>query len=136
MDREAVDHVVREQVGSGRSADDQPVVEYPEARLILAGSGASPGASLLVAQYTIETGNSWQLYLAVFDRNTHRVLAKGRVGGKGYREVTVKAVRDGVVQLETKYYGRDDPLCCPSIRGTTSVEVRDGQLWETDVRIH
>jgi hypothetical protein len=135
MDRDLVERLVRADVGSGRSADGQPVAEYPDARLFLVGSGATRGTTLLVAQYTIETGNAWQLYVAVFDRDTHRLLGKGRVGGKDYREVTIKGVLDGVVHLETKYYGPEDAMCCPSIPGTTSLELRDGQLWETDARI-
>jgi hypothetical protein len=134
-DREAVEDLIRAQVGSGRSADDQPVVEYPEGRRILVGSGAKRGTSVVVAQYTIETGNTWQIYVAVLDKKSHRRLATGRVGGKGYRGVTLKSVADGVLELAAEFYGAGDAMCCPSVRGTSWFEVRDGQLWETDTKV-
>jgi hypothetical protein len=134
-DRAAVEGVIRQGVGSGKSPDGDPISENPDARHIVVGKGSGASASLLVAQYTIETGNVWQIYLAVIDRSTHRTLARGRVGGKGYREVALKAVADGVVDLDTLNYGADDPMCCPSVPGESSFEVRDGQLFERDARI-
>jgi len=134
-DRDAVEQLIRSQVGTGRSPDDQPIAEHAEARRILVGSGPSGSAPLLVVQYTIETGNSWQLYVAVFEKDSHRLLARGRVGGKAYREVSVKSVAGGLVEMDTIYYALADALCCPSVHGTSALEVRDGQLWETDARI-
>jgi hypothetical protein len=91
-DLEAVNKLILAQVGSGRSADDQPVAEYSTARRILIGSGPMPGSRWVVVQYTIETGLNWQIYLAVLTGQTHQILARGRVGGKGYRSVTLNAV--------------------------------------------
>jgi hypothetical protein len=135
-DREAVNRLILKQAGSGRSADDQSIGEYSKARRILTGSGPASGSRWVVAQYTIETGLNWQIYVAVLAGQTHTLLARGRVGGKGYRIVTLNAVSDGVLKCEVQYYGTKDPLCCPSIRGTSCFEVRDGQLWETDARLN
>ena len=133
-DRDAVDRLVRTQVGSGRSADDQPVAEIPKARLYAVGSG-SETTTYVAAQYTIETGNSWQLYMVVLDGATHTVLARGRIGGKGYRDATLEAVRQGVIVVRLKYYGESDAMCCPSVLGEAYFEVRDGELWEADARV-
>lgn len=131
-DREAVNQLILAQVGSGRSADGQPVAENSAARRIFVGSGPAPGSRWVAVQYTIETGVSWQIYVAVLAGQTHQLLARGRVGGKGYRSVTLNAVSDGVLKCEVQYYASDDALCCPSIPGTSYFEVRDGQIWETD----
>jgi hypothetical protein len=134
-DREAVNKLILAQVGSGRSADDQPIVEHSAARRILVGFGPASGRRWVAVEYTIETGVSWQIYVAVLEGQTHRLLARARVGGKGYRSVTLNAVSDGVLQCEVHYYAPDDALCCPSIRGASHFEVRDGQLWETDATV-
>ena len=134
-DREAVERLIRAQVGTGRSADDQPVAALFDRQHILAGSGADGVGTLLVAQYTIETGLSWQIYLAVLDKDTHTTLACGRIGGKSYRLVTIRSVSEGMVDLDVMYYAPDDALCCPSVSGATTIELRDGQLWETNSRL-
>jgi len=131
-DQEAVEQCIHAQLGSSRSADGQPVAEYQAARRIVAGSGPR---ALLALQYTIETGNSWQIYIALFDRSTHRLLASGRVGGKAYREVSITSIAEGGVELEASYYAPQDGLCCPSIRGTSFIGMREGHLWETNMRI-
>ncbi len=135
-DREAVSKLILGHVGAGLSEDEQPVAEYSAARRILTGFGRAHGNRWVVVQYTIETGLSWQIYIAVLTGQTHQLLARGRVGGKGYRSVTLKAVSDGVLKCEVQYYAPEDGLCCPSVRGTSYFEVRDGQLWETDARVN
>jgi hypothetical protein len=135
-DREAVNKLILAQVGSGRSANGQPAAEYSAARRILNGSGPAPGSRWVVVQYTIETGHSWQIYVAVLTGQTHQLLARGRVGGKGYRSVTLNAVSDGVLKCEVQYYAAEDALCCPSVRGASYFEVREGRLWETNARVN
>jgi hypothetical protein len=135
LDRAALETVIRSHVGSGRSADGQPVEEYADGRHVLVGRGLSVGSSYVAAVYTIETGNTWQIYLAVVDGTSHRVLADGRVGGKGYRTTRVKAVKDGVIEVEAKYYGPGDAMCCPTVPGTSWFGVRDGLIWEAEAKI-
>jgi hypothetical protein len=134
-ERQAVQHLIDEQVGTGRSADDQGVSEARDARRMVTGTGEASNTNVLVVEYTLETGNSWQIYLAIFDRASLQVLASGRIGGKEYREATLQSVRGGVISVKTMNYAPDDASCCPTIPGRTIFEVRGGHLWETDTRV-
>jgi len=87
-------------------------------------------------QFTVETDLDWQIYIAVLAAKTRHLLARGRVGGKGYRSITLHGVSDGILNCEAQYYGSGDALCCPSITGTSKFEVRNGQLWETDATVN
>ena len=133
-DQEAIARVVRAHVGSGRSADDQPIAEHPKFRRIVFGSDEG-GRSLMAVQFTIETGNNWNVFIAVVDRPTSRAVAEARVGGKAYRSVTLRSLDRGLLKVDAEYYGGADPLCCPTVQGSSSFEVRPPGLWETDVRV-
>jgi hypothetical protein len=124
-DQEAVNKLILAQIGSGRSADGQLIPENSTARRLLTGSGATPGSHWVAVQYTIKTGLIWQTYVAVLTEKNHQLLVRGRVGGKGYRNVSLNGVSDVVLKFEVQYYGPEDVLCCPSVEGTSSFEVRD-----------
>jgi hypothetical protein len=116
-----VEQFIQRQVGSGRASDGQPVSTYKPALIVLAGQAES-AQQLLAAQFTIESGVSWRVHLAVFDRASRTLLARREVGGKERRSVTLKAVRSGRILFDSMEYQPQDASCCPSRPG--SVEFR------------
>jgi hypothetical protein len=87
-----------------------------------------PDAAVL---YTLEGaggGNNYTQYLAVFLRVDGRLVpvANKAVGGKLYRAIEIKAIKDNVILCDTIDYAENDASCCPTIKGTTRY-VLDGK---------
>lgn len=61
---------------------------------------------------------------------TIQYAADVNVGAKGIRAVDLKAILGGRIYLDTLSYGRDDPQCCPSLKGKTSYVFSKGKLRE------
>ena len=82
-------------------------------------------------------GNSQDQILAVFGGldTGHRLLLSSRVGGKGYRFVTLEQVVPAVITLGVMFYATGDPFCCPSVRGQTRYRLSNGTLVESGTRI-
>jgi hypothetical protein len=101
-------------------------------RLVNLGVGGKDVATL----YTMNPNgsNGWEIYLALFSedgRGHFRPVAHARVGGKGYRYVAFgPLLHDGYIELLTANYGKDDPMCCPSVAGKSYWAVEDGVLVE------
>jgi len=109
--------------------------EDPEARRVVSGDLNHDGQADLAVQYTLESlggGNGYRLYLAVFlNRQGQYVYAASRqVGGKLQRDVTLQAIEDGKVRVDTLKYEPQDPSCCPSKSGHAVFVLRGKQLKE------
>jgi len=77
-------------------------------------------------------GNSWTTHLAVY-RVVGRALtlmAHVSVGGKGSRYVAFVPVPGPFISLAVQDYAPDDPMCCPTLGGTTSYALQGGTLVE------
>ena len=82
------------------------------------------GVAETVVLYTIEgqrgTNRALQ-YLAVFARRHGRLtsLTHAEMGSKSVAAVTLQAVENEAIVLDTLSYGPKDANCCPSVPGTT-----------------
>ncbi len=97
--------------------------EYRDARRVIAGDLNRDGTSDLAVLYTIEGQkgtNNYVQYLAVFIRVKGRLVyvAHTAVGGKFYRDVELRSIKDNVILLKTLNYEAKDAACCPSKEGT------------------
>jgi hypothetical protein len=129
-ERAHIEQFVRQQLGSGRAPDGQAVSAHMPAMKILAGASSDPSQELLAVQFTIETGVSWRLHLAVFDRASRQLLARREVGGKERRSVSLKAIREGRILFDTLEYQAQDASCCPSRAGSAELRLVGGVLAE------
>ena len=105
--------------------------EARDYRTVLRGDLNRDGVPDAAVMYTLEGGNgtnNYVRYLAVFVRESGRLVAVAHapVGGKNYRAIVMKAIKDNVILCETTGYAPKDPSCCPTIKGTTRY-VLDGE---------
>jgi hypothetical protein len=122
-DQDIADEFVRKQQG-----EDEP--EYREARKYLRGDLTGDGIDDLVVQFTLEEGNFWRLFLAVFRGPGFTDVKVAQVGGKSWRTVDIQRIEELGVVAATAYYGEGDALCCPSLSGSTVFELRKGLFGE------
>ncbi len=107
--------------------------EYPDARKVVSGDLNGDGAPETVVLYTIEgqngTNNHIQ-YLAVFKRVNGQLVPMTHVdvGSKSYRDVELDSITNGVINLTTMRYGKNDPACCPSLKGKAWFRLVKGTL--------
>lgn len=110
------------------------VEEFLGGRRTSRGDLDGDGKADLVVLFTLEQGNVWTQFLSVFG-SANKPLATMRVGGKGQREVELRQVTDGRVELATKNYGPSDALCCPSMVGHSWLVLHGDSLEEAESRI-
>jgi hypothetical protein len=109
--------------------------EYADARKLLAGDVNSDGKNDAVVLYTLEAfhkTNNYIQFLAVFvnGNGRYRYLTSHAVGGKNRREVELKSISDGTIQLGIMNYGPKDPSCCPSIKSDAQFRLSSNRLVE------
>lgn len=85
--------------------------------------------------YTLEGAhgsNNYTQYLAVFLRVNGRLIpvANQPVGGKLYREIEIKAIKDNVILCDTMDYAENDATCCPTIKGKARYVLEGKKLKE------
>ena len=110
--------------------------EYPDARTFCFGDIDGDDKEDIAVLYEIESfccGNNDQVYLAVFLRKGSKfeLAASEKVGGQGERGVHFDTIEDGKILLKTDEYLPDEPMCCPSGKGTTAYSLKDGKLVES-----
>lgn len=109
--------------------------EYREARKVVTGDLTHDGTAETVVLYTIESqvgGNLYIQYLAVFIRRNGNLspITHLEVGGKSVRSVELKSVDSNSILLDTMSYRRQDPQCCPSVKGATKYVLSGRRLRE------
>lgn len=107
--------------------------EYEEARKVVTGDLTKDGVADTVVLYTIEGqngSNNHVQYLAVFTRASGElvVLTRTSVGSKSYRDVELDSITNDVINLTTMTYGKNDPSCCPSVKGSARYQLAGGKL--------
>ena len=127
QDKPAIDKFISNQAKRERGE------EYPDARKVVTGDLDSDGTPETVVLYTIEgqngTNNHIQ-YLAVFKRVNGQLVpvTHADVGSKSYRDVELDSVTNGVINLTPMRYAKNDPACCPSLKGKTWYRLVKGTL--------
>jgi hypothetical protein len=93
-------------------------------RTVLRGDLNHDGIPDTAVLYTLEGqdgSNNYVQYLAVFVRLNGRLVhaAHTPVGGKNWRAIEIKSIRNNVIFCNTTSYAENDPSCCPTIKGST-----------------
>ena len=87
-----IDSLAKRRTQDGNGAD-----EFVGGRRVVRGDVDGDGKADLVVLFTLEQGNVWTQFLGLFGV-ANKVLASGRVGGKGQRSVELRQVIDGRVE--------------------------------------
>jgi hypothetical protein len=107
--------------------------EYPGARKVVTGDLDGDSAPETVVLYTIEgqngTNNHVQ-YLAVFKRANGNLvlLTHTSVGSKSYRDAELDSVSNRLINLTTMSFAKNDPSCCPTLKGKAWYKLALGRL--------
>ena len=117
--------------------------EYCRFRKITRGDVNSDGIEDLIAVFTIEgacgddktttpgaCGNHHETYAKIFLGKELKEVPVIMIGRRGERLIKGLTVVNGIIQAETLNYGKDDPMCCPAIKGQTAFVLNKGSLTE------
>lgn len=75
-------------------------------------------------------GNHHETYLKVFLGTDLKEVPIQLVGRRGERRVVGLDVKNGVIRVKTLDYGKNDPMCCPSVNAESRFVVKNGALEE------
>jgi len=126
-DKSAIDKFISDQATRAHGA------EYPDARKVLTGDLNGDGAAETVVLYTIEGqdgSNNHTQYLAVFIRANGRLVyvTHTSTGSKSYRDVELDSISNGLINLTTVGFAKNDPACCPTLKGKAWYKLAMGRL--------
>jgi hypothetical protein len=107
--------------------------EYPDARKVVTGDLNGDGVAETVVLYTIEgqnSSNNHTQYLAAFTRANGQLvqLTHTSVGSKSYRDVELDSISNKLINLTTMGYAKNDPACCPTLKGKAWYQLALGRL--------
>jgi hypothetical protein len=107
--------------------------EYPDARKVVSGDLNGDGVVETVVLYTIEGqngSNNHTQYLAAFTRANGQLvqLTHTSVGSKSYRDVELDSISNGLINLTTMGFAKNDPACCPTLKGKAWYKLALGRL--------
>ena len=107
--------------------------EYPDARKVVTGDLDGDSDAETVVLYTIEGqngSNNHTQYLAVFKRANGAlvVLTHTSVGSKSYRDAELDSVSNRLINLTTMGFAKNDPACCPTLKGKAWYKLALGKL--------
>ena len=107
--------------------------EYPDARKVVTGDLDKDGVPETVVLYTIEGqngSNNHVQYLAVFTRANRQLvhLTHTSVGSKSYRDAELDSISNGLINLTTLGFAKNDPACCPTVKGKAWYKLALGKL--------
>jgi hypothetical protein len=107
--------------------------EYPDARKVVTGDLDGDGIAETVVLYTIEGqngSNHHTQYLAPFTRANRQLvhLTHTSVGSKSYRDVELDSITNRLINLTTTAFAKNDPTCCPTLKGKAWFRLALGKL--------
>lgn len=89
----------------------------------------------IAASYALEGcggGNNAHSEVVVFLKRESEWHLERRTELEGHATGTVKAIKEGVIEVETHEYGPTDPRCCPSIAKRIAFRLKAGRLVKTN----
>lgn len=109
--------------------------EYRQARQFRYGDLNADGRKDIVVRYVLQgrcCGNNSRSYLAVFLNTVsgYKLVISREIGRRGVRSTSLLNINKAIIRLTTNEYSAKDPMCCPSIKGTTSYIFKDDELVE------
>jgi hypothetical protein len=113
-DKAAIDKYISAQAKHERGE------EYPDARKVVTGDLNGDATAETVVLYTIEGqggSNRHVQYLAVFKRVDGKLVPVTHTSVSANRDVELDSISNQLINLTTMSYGKNDPQCCPSIKG-------------------
>jgi hypothetical protein len=130
--RAATKFVDRYIADQARSEDSE---EYRKARQLLRGDINGDGKIDLVFLYTLEGmggGNNYAQHLAVLlgSGKTYKHAADEIVGGKLFRNATLKSLARSTINLDIIEYRENDASCCPSRKAKARYTFLNNKLTE------
>lgn len=100
------------------------------ARQVVRGDVDADGIEDLVVAFTIEgacgndkssaagtCGNHDETYLKIFPGRTAKEIPVLQIASRGARQIVGLRLVNGKILADTLNFGKDDPACCPSIKG-------------------
>ncbi len=107
--------------------------EYSGARKVVTGDLNGDRVPETVVLYTIEGqngSNNHVQYLVVFTRANGQLvhLTHTSVGSKTYRDAELDSITNGLINLTTLGYAKNDPACCPTLKGKAWYKLALGKL--------
>jgi len=74
---------------------------------------------VVAVQFWMEGGNADYQYLLVLDRKYKKIYGPLKIGGRGYRDIAIHKIEDGIIRACVRFYGPNDPMPQPSVNGNT-----------------
>jgi len=130
-------------------ADEIRGVEYCEYRTVARGDIDADGVEDLAVVFNVEgacnndketaddkestpgaCGNHHESFMKVFLGKSLKEVPMLEVGARGVRTITSIKIVNGAVEAKTLAYGKDDALCCPSVKGKAVFILKNGVLTE------
>jgi hypothetical protein len=101
-------------------------------RIYLIGDIGRNGREGIAVQFTLGAGNADYIYLLIVERKPLKMRGLQRIGGRGFRDITINEIRNGLVCANVLWYGPNDSMPNPSVAGTTSFRLDFEGLVECD----
>ena len=99
------------------------ILEADNQRIYLLGDVGRDGKQDIAVQFTLEVGNAEYHYLLVLERDTLNTRGLIRIGGRGYRKITITNIEKGLIYADVCWYGDEDPLPQPSVPGEVAFDI-------------
>lgn len=123
--------------------ENDRAAEYCRFRTILRGDINSDGAEDLIVIFNNEggcgsdknshpgtCGNHSETYLKIFLGRDLSEVPVQMIGRRGERFIIGMKLVNGVLQVDTLSYGKDDPMCCPSVKAKTEFVLKGETIVE------
>lgn len=112
-----INQIIRLKENRNSEGHGDYVGEVENCRIYLVGDVGRDGNEDIAVQFTLEAGNAEYQYLMVIERKTLKSRGLMRIGGRGYRQIKITKIEDGLICASVNWYRSDDSLANPSIPG-------------------
>ncbi|MDD1778196.1 MAG: hypothetical protein LUQ65_08510 [Candidatus Helarchaeota archaeon] len=127
---QAIDRIIKSVEDCNPKRRGGNACEAEGQRIYLTGAVGYRGKDCVAVQFTIEAGNADYQYLLVLERPTLKRYGPLRIGGRGYRQIEIWKIENGLIHAKVRWYGPNDSLPVPSVPGEASFDIDFGGLIE------